>query len=120
MATLLWGVSVPTEGLIGPVQSTNPSMVHCLASLVALRTAMASHPLSYHGLPPGSFPPHPCWLLSHSSHGSCFIYLGPLVTPTQRESSFLLGLLCSCSTLWKVSLPPVNFCFFGKPHLKIY
>lgn len=80
---------------------------------------MASHPLSYYSLPPGSFPLHPCWLLSHCSHGSCFVCLGPLVTPTQTESSFLLGLPCSRSTLWKVSLPPVNFCFSSRPQLKV-
>lgn len=80
---------------------------------------MACHRLSYRGLPPGSFLPHPCWLLSHCSHGSCFVCLGSLVTPTQTEFSFLLGLPCSHATLWKASFPPGNFCFSGRPQLKV-
>lgn len=84
MATLLWGVSVLIEGLIGPVQFTNPSRIHCLAPLAALGTAMAFHPLSYHSLPPGSFPPHPAAMAPASSAWA------PFVTPTQTESSFLL------------------------------
>lgn len=68
----------PALSLLSPTPA--PAASGCL-SPAAVGTAVA--PLLCHRLPPGSRPPHSAYYSQNTAHSSCFLCLGPLVTPVQ-------------------------------------
>lgn len=71
-----------------------------------------------HRLPPGSRPPHSAYCSHNTAHSSCFLYLGPLVTPVQ--SGVPISSVTPQFSLYprKVSSLPVT-CFSWRPQLKL-